>query len=689
MPSDQLEQADITWDADRQPISSRHDDVYFSRDSGIAESEYVFLSQNHLPQRWRELSQQTSGIFTIAETGFGTGLNFLAATQLWLKTAPAGWQLHYISAEKYPLTRGDLQKALNLWPQLKTLATELEYNYPPLLPGTHRVTLFGDRVELTLLFGEASEGFEQIRNTDHPRYQYSANPVVDAWFLDGFAPAKNPDMWTHKLFQVVADLSNVGTTIATFTAAGIVKRGLSAVGFDIEKVAGFGHKRDMIRGVMTKSVMPESMTEVSPSTTRNAIYSAPWYLDNNNLGALPKTAVIIGGGIAGCCAANALARRGWQITLLERHNHLAAEASGNPQGIIYPKFSVQDSSLSRYGLYGLMYASRFYRKFWQDGKHGEQCGVLVLPASEKQVEDFAVIAQRFAAAPELVRLCTQDEMALLSGLPLNTATGLFCPGLGWVIPPAVCHTLATGPEIQVIQGDAHQLIYTDQSWQVLDGNGRSLATTRVVIVASGIHTTRFEQLAHLPIKPIRGQITVVPQPRQTGNNTLRTVVCGSGYIAPAHDGNFTLGASYNIGDNCVDVRPGDNRANLEKLRNTDRALGSILPDNGDQLSGRTGFRCTTPDYLPIVGPAPDMAAMQQRFAPLRKNARADIPLPGSYYPGLYVSCGYGSRGLSYSPLAAELLAAQICGEPAPMERQLATALNPARFFIRAIKRNEI
>ncbi|MCV6604839.1 MAG: bifunctional tRNA (5-methylaminomethyl-2-thiouridine)(34)-methyltransferase MnmD/FAD-dependent 5-carboxymethylaminomethyl-2-thiouridine(34) oxidoreductase MnmC [Porticoccaceae bacterium] len=673
--------ADIKWDDNGQPISSQYGDVYFSRACGIEETRHVFLQHNHLHERWRTLPESESGFFTIAETGFGTGLNFLCAAELWLQTAPHHWQLNFVSVEKFPLSHANLDKALALWPQLGELAAELKSQYPPQTPGFHRVWLQGERIQLTLLFGDATHMFAQLKGSDHPLWRRHGNPRIDAWFLDGFAPAKNPDMWSEALFNNIADLSDSGTTVATFTAAGHVRRALQTVGFEMEKVAGFGSKREMLRGQMkTAPDVKQPKKELTPAS-HNAAIAAPWYLDTNPA-PKRKKATVIGGGIAGCSAAHALARRGWRVTLIERHSQLAQEASGNPQGIIYPKFSKQDSPLSRFGLYALAYASRYYKPLWQAGGFGEQCGVLLLPESDKQAADFPVIGERFTANPELVQWINGERATQLAGLPLECQQGLFCPQLGWVIPPRVCQELADHSSITVITGEAEQLAQEDSSWQVLGANGTILAESETVILASSHSVSRFQQTRHLPLKPIRGQITQVP----SENSDLKTVICGAGYIAPACGGHYTLGATYNLKDDNPDVRASDHLTNLEKLATTDPAIGKLLPADYDNLNGRVGFRCTTPDYLPIAGPAPLADAMQERFALLRKNARAHIPLPGEYYPGLYISCGYGSRGLSYAPLAAELLAAQICGEVAPLERELAQALNPARFLIRVLKR---
>lgn len=270
--------AQIEW-RDGQPYASAFDDVYFSSDNGLAETEYVFLEGNDLAKRWKSLSAQkmqmegTHGehiascgnllrqaqderrrdtpTFTIAETGFGTGLNFLCAAKLWLKTAPENAVLHFISTEKYPLSLQDISKALQLWPTLAELSEALLVQYENLLKDNHLV-LFNQRIQLTLLIGDATEQLASITISPSRLEGEGVNPhhfnTVNAWFLDGFAPSKNPEMWQATLFQQVAKLSSTETTIATFTSAGGVRRGLIDAGFTIKKRAGFGKKREMLVG---------------------------------------------------------------------------------------------------------------------------------------------------------------------------------------------------------------------------------------------------------------------------------------------------------------------------------------------------------------------------------------------------------------------------------------------------------
>jgi tRNA 5-methylaminomethyl-2-thiouridine biosynthesis bifunctional protein len=684
----QINTANIGWNQDGHPISTQYDDVYFSKESGIDETRFVFIDNNHLTERWQSLPQDQSGFFTIAETGFGTGLNFLTAVDEWLRSSPAHWQLHFISVEKYPLCKADLQKALALWPQLSDLSAELESHYPSQIAGFHRLNLFNNRVKLTLLFGEAATMFQHLKGTDHPLFTRTANPKIDAWFLDGFAPSKNPDMWSDELFQVIAELSDTGSTFATFTAAGVVRRGLHSAGFDVEKVKGFGRKREMARGIMSVLPINQHPTEHFEPNSRNSPYNAPWHINEHAPATQQQSAIVIGGGIAGCTTARALAERGWQVTIIDRHAKLAQEASGNPQGITYPKLSKQDSALSRYGLYSLMYCARYYTTLWdQKSGFGEQCGVLIMPESDKHAAELKIIGQRFAQQPELATLVKKSHLKMVSGIELDADHALFHPNLGWLDAGKTCRELANHPNIKHQKNTVAKIDWNDQtSWKLLTDSGDVIGNSKILIIASAMNTTQFKQTNHLPLKPIRGQVTVLKSDNHS--EPLKTVVCGAGYASPATNGEHTIGSTYNLNDNCTDVRPEDNLINVDKMAKTDAGLGRVLHRELPIVRGRTAFRCTTPDYLPVVGPAPDEQAMRQRFALLAKNAKSHIPRTGNYYPGLYINCGYGSRGLSYAPLAAELLAAQITGEELPIEQELASALNPARFIIRNLKRGK-
>ncbi len=262
----QVEWSHVEWNQG-QPYASAFQDVYFSSDNGLLETEYVFLEGNLLSARWKTLEANT---FIIAETGFGTGLNFLCAAKLWLETAPQEAVLQFISVEKYPVNLADLTCALQLWPELQKFSKPFLTEYENLLPTEllnkaltinkelplnkiqdfnqrQSVMLFDNRVQLTLLIGDATNCLKTI-NLEKFNLKRSSSAAVDAWFLDGFSPAKNPEMWQSALFEQMAKLSNQNTTFATFTSAGAVRRGLIAAGFAANKKVGFGKKREMLTG---------------------------------------------------------------------------------------------------------------------------------------------------------------------------------------------------------------------------------------------------------------------------------------------------------------------------------------------------------------------------------------------------------------------------------------------------------
>jgi tRNA 5-methylaminomethyl-2-thiouridine biosynthesis bifunctional protein len=676
--ADKLQQATISWDAKGQPRATDFDDLYFSSASGLAETRYVFLHNNGLPQRWATFKRP---FFTIGETGFGTGLNFLAVANHWLNHNSSG-TLHFVSAEKYPLSRSDLQQALSLWPALSELASALIEQYPPPIPGIHRLYLANNRIVLTLLYGDANTMFASLSGSDHPLFSSLNNPVVNAWFLDGFAPAKNPQMWTDDLFQTLANLSGPGTTFSTFTAAGSVRRGLQAAGFEVQKVPGFGQKLHMLCGYMADPITPEvSETDWQPAS-RNAKFQPPWYLPPRL--SPPASALVIGGGIAGCATARSLADRGISVTLIEQHPQLASEGSGNPQAILYPKLSSQRSSLSRFGLMALLHATRYHRDFLREEATGSPCGVLVLPNNSRDLPLFEELARQYPA--ELVTLVTGSPLDDTAGIPLGIGAGLFFPQLGWIKPVAVCRALTDHPLIHHQTAAITTLHHEQHQWQAYDRHGTLSATAPVAVIASGTGSAAFIQTAHLPLKPIRGQISCLPA--TADSKQLKTVICGEGYLAPASDGIHTLGATYNISETSTTVRAQDHRDNLAQLQKTAPEVAALFgPVDANLLDGRAAFRCTTPDYLPIAGPAPIAERYRLDYALLRKNARAHIPVAGACWPGLYLNCGHGSRGMSYAPLCAELLASQICGEMPPLERDLRQAIHPGRFIIRDMKRN--
>lgn len=426
-----------------------------------------------------------------------------------------------------------------------------------------------------------------------------------------------------------------------------------------------------------------------PANGESSLPDMPWYLPKQP--ALRKTnqAVVIGAGIAGCTAAVALKQRGFQVQVIDRHATAGMEASGNAQGIVYPKLSARDDFLPRINLAAIDFSSNYYKPFWQQGL-GQQCGVLVVPENQKMADDFVLIGERFANRPEMVQVVEQSQLHALSGISLEAKTALHFPNLGWLPPARLCQQLLNDSAIALQQGHVAALRYHSESgnWTLYDENGQALLTSETVVIASAYDCKTLPQTAYLPLRRIRGQITQLPSTPES--EKLKLVVCGEGYFTPAERGLHSCGATYNLKHFSTEVRAEDHLANLAQIGETDSGLAAIIGNPElTHLLGRANFRCTTPDYLPIVGAVPNVQAMLDDFAPLRRDAKTILSARGSYLPNLYVNCGMGSRGLSYAPLTAEILAAEIAGEQPSLPRELLNALHPARFIIRDLKRNRI
>ena len=697
-----LDVARIDWQT-AFPRSSRFDDIYYARQSGLEESRHVFIRANRLGQRWSALPGNST--FIVIETGFGTGLNCLATAQLWAERGPVGGQLQYLSIEKYPLCAADLVRALEPWNELNGIAEQLIDHYPPPLPGFHRLVFERlpqkKRVTLTLIFAGADEALTQLQSTNHPAFTQHRFFTADAWFLDGFAPAKNPDLWTPEIFQSVARLSHTGTTLSTFTASGEVRRGLHAVGFDMTKQPGFGSKRDMLVGSYRQQ--NPRQTQINPEYTKPSRGTSrpdlPWHIDLARTGqrrathtrAAGQHIAIIGAGIAGCTTARAMADRGWRVSMYDQHGTSGAEASGNPQGIIYPRLSTEASFLSRFNLAGLLFASRFYQPFWKNksGAPGHPSGVLVLPEKPADEETFKRIAENVRGCEGFVRLLKGPALADIAGIKLAAEIGLYFPGLGWIKPGDVCKQLINHPNISLETATITALDReTDRNlWHL--GSPRETYTASTVVLAASNNSRTFELSRHLPLKPIRGQVSITPARHQS--RALNTVICGAGYLAPTDEQSaHTFGASYDLGSLSSEVRAEDHQTNIDTLIATDPLLQDLFGElHANALEGRAALRCTSPDYLPLLGPVPIFEDFAEAYADLRRDARADIPLAGSYWPGLYVHCGLGSRGFTYAPLGAEILASYIDGEAPVLPNDLLKALHPARFIIRDLKRRRL
>ena len=652
-----MKHADIEWQQG-QPFSNEFEDIYFSREGGLEETDYVFLQQNHLPDRW--LSPEPVEEFVVAETGFGTGLNFLVTAQQWLVKTNEQACLHYISIEKFPLSKSDLKQALACWPELEAVSAQLIANYPPAVKGFHHIPLFDGRVVLTLIFAEVEEALQELHAS------------VDAWYLDGFAPDKNPAMWNATVFRQVSRLGKVGTTFSTFTAAGSVRRGLQEAGFAVEKVKGFGKKREMLRGVLTQE---------APFQHR-----APWF-------ALPrptsrtrgrKHAVVVGAGIAGITTAWSLVKRGWQVDIIERHAAIAQEGSGNPLGLVMPRISLGDSAEREFYdtafLKSVRELDRLKQQYpelnWQRG------GVLQLASSERVSKQI----EKLDCAPELAQRVSVEQASDIAGIDIETPA-LYFPQAGWLDPVQLCRVLLNdaGDNISLhTHTDVTAIQYIDGTWQLLDAGQSLILTAGTVILANAGAASGFLPTAFLPIEQARGQISVLPASEKSSQ--LRCAICHEGYILPASDGEHVIGASFLAGDRSTEPR---HEEDIENIRQCQAALPGLFADKTPVTKSRAALRATTADRLPLLGPVADEAFLTENYHDLHKGKRASAYPPVEYLDGLFVNTGHGARGLTSAFLAAEVVAGLLHDEPLAVADTTWHAMHPARFQIRKFRKGSV
>nr|WP_249330429.1 bifunctional tRNA (5-methylaminomethyl-2-thiouridine)(34)-methyltransferase MnmD/FAD-dependent 5-carboxymethylaminomethyl-2-thiouridine(34) oxidoreductase MnmC [Cobetia sp. MC34] len=703
-----LEEAQLEWD-DTAPQATDYGDVYFSIHDGRAETVHVFLDSNRLSERFRDWREARP--FVIGETGFGTGLNILCAAQRFLATAPAEARLHVVSVEKHPMRAADLERALSAWPDLASLAKPLVAQWPAAVLGVHRLWL-DERITLDLHFGDAVERLSRLEGG------------VDAWFLDGFSPSKNPQMWSPELFAAMAGVSRPTATFATFTAAGFVRRGLRAAGFVWRKVPGHGMKREMICGELdepTAAARAELMgLDASPASghapmqehaVRGALHplrrEQPWTQPPQPAPIARETHVaVLGAGIAGTSCAEALARRGVQVTLIDAEAP-GARASGNRQGALYVKLAAETNPASRFQLAALQYSRRWLASLDPKQTLWSASGVLQLATSERERKRQQRFLDNHPLPEALLKPVSASEASRIAGSEI-AFDGLFYPVAGWVRPSALCQHLAATPGIRFLQAriEAIQSLEAKESgatgngeprWQLQISDGSCMEVDQL-IVALGEQTNLPEPLAHLPLQPIRGQvseITVAPE-HAAHLPALDSVVCAGGYVSPYQrhaDGSVTLsfGATFAPRDEDDAVREADHAANVAELRSAlpafvaawEQARGVRLED--DDWQGRVAWRAASPDKSPLAGPAPDAAQWRGDYAAMAFDAKKRVPQSsGAHLPGLWLSTAHGSRGFTTAPLCAELIASQLCGEPLPLERELAEHLHPGRRLIRDI-----
>lgn len=623
-----LTPASLAWDSTNTPFSQRYDDVYHTTAGGLGQAQQVFLGGNDLPTRW-----QGKANFQVLETGFGLGLNFLATWQAWRADPNRSQRLHFISVEKHPFHADDLARLHAAWPELAVEASELQRAWPPLTPGIHRLHLNDEQVTLTLAFGDALDLLPLLAAR------------ADAFYLDGFSPARNPDLWSPAVFNQLARLAAPDATLATWSVSGSVRRGLETAGFTLERRPGFGGKREMLTGRRATVATPPAPTA--------------------------RRALVVGAGVAGTSVAERLAARGWTITVIDEADGPGQGASGNRAGVFRPLPSLDDNRLARLTRAGFLYGRQHLNRLAETAHpvRWAPTGVLHLSRDDKQETKMKAVVEAHAYPADYLRFADQHEASRLASWQVERG-GWWFPQGGWIQPPSLCaaNLAAGGSHISTHFGRRlARLERVGDDWIALDTNGQEIARAPIVILANGVGIRAVAEAATLPVRPARGQVSHLPA---KPGSAPEVVVCRGGYVSPEIDGIRCAGATFIADDASDQLREIEHRENLDKL---DVILpGYATPFDPATLDGRVGFRPASPDRLPMVGAIPSVAHTD-RITPL-----ADIPR----HPGLFAVSGFGARGLVWASLIGELLASQLNGDPLPLETDLIDAIDPARYLLK-------
>lgn len=608
-----LQPGRLGFDAQGTPTSALYGDVYHARAGALAQARHVFIRGNGLPERWAGRDR-----FTVCETGFGLGNNFLALWQAWRACPQRPAHLHMLSFEAHPFSREELATALaGHTGELRDLADALLAAWPPLLPGLHRLEFEQGRLTLTLAFGKVEYLARQVEAR------------VDAFFLDGFSPARNPAMWSRELFGQLVRIANAGATAATWCSAGQVRRDLAAAGFLVTREPGFGGKREMSRAIL-----------------RPGLGRAPQPSDHEEV-------IIVGGGLAGAGVAYSLALRGHGVTVLDPvfANGPAGSHEGHRCAAMSPALSRDDNSMSRLSRAGILLAGLR----WQDLPHvGEACGTL-LRVETHETESWRQALARWRFPEEWMSWCEAKDTEARCGLPLSEG-GIWLAHGAMVRPSLLLRSLLQHERIRVCPARVAALRRSDDGWRALAEDGCVLAEAPRAVIAAAADSPALLATA-LPdavcpklsqMQRMGGQVAHF---RADALPSTRAIVAGAGYWLPADAGIQVGGSTYLFDEQVSEPTEAGFLAVAQKVATLLEMSPERLAAARAEPAGWAGWRVAASDHLPMIGPVDAQES-------------------------LWLACAYGSRGLSWMTLAGEIMAASLNDEPQVVERELRRVVRP-------------
>ena len=683
------------------PFSPEFDDIYFNADGPIGQSEYVFNSV--FDEIWSKKSE-----FNVLEMGFGAGLNFLCAFKRFKNTDKF---LNFVSIEKAPIARDDLAKIYANFSELADVSSKFLDAYPPLIRGFHRLNL-APNVTLTLCFGDVDTVLDEL------------SFIADAVFMDGFAPAKNEAMWSERVCAKIANLCAFGARVCTYSASGALKRALQNSGFEVNLLKGYGKKREMLRAKFAGERQTQSeiwFSRFDPAS-----------------GATPKTALVIGGGVAGCVCAFKLRERGLDVTIAEKRSDIALNGSGNHCGILMPLITKPTVNLGRMHMNAFLQAARFYGQNL-GADEIEFCGATDYAYEQKTLERFYEWRE-FDADNGVFELKFEDE-------PYASA---FIFSGAKARPRKMCKAVSAGIKtllnceftgFETLEGGAVRAHFKDG--QTIDAD--------MLVLAIGSESMELFADYDIRLSSVRGQVTHIAPAVWTP-----APFSAKGYVCPPAEGVQVIGATYDrnlfldeprssddeknladvaeflggefaknerlnlIGaqDTNLTIGPDGAAENLNRLeasssdmnlsKNTDLLaktasdpvqaqdtnltapknnsnIAAQIPQNIRIIGSKVGYRSYSGDRFALIGRLYDENFYKDSYKSLLWTKGKSNPHP-KYVPNVYVSTAHGSRGLCTAVLGAELICDLVFDRPLCIEKSLFDELHLARFLVRKLKK---
>ncbi len=660
-----LSTANISWQ-NGALYNQDFNDYYYSQSDGLAESTYVFVKGNQLPQRWLEFENNKSTEFSIIETGFGSGLNFFNTAEHWLRFRKEQKpkhlkKLNYTSIEGFPLTQADLSQIINTWNYKFSATGKFLQHYPPAIKGIYGLDF--DTVKLNLIFMPLDKALAQ--------FEPKGSSFFDCLYLDGFAPNRNESMWTSSLLRQISYFCKLKSTFSTFTSASAVRKSLINIGYKVQKIKGHGSKREMLMG---------DLENCDSSKYRS---KTPWFefptSNRNN-----QNIAIIGAGIVGCATAYSLARLGITSTLIDNNNEPGGTIKDFKASSYSPYFSADFNPISQ--LYWLAY-HRLEQYLQQHSNVDHQkCGIFYIANNSQRFKALKSVYKLVKAGGLNLQWIEPDQTQTITGIKIHHP-GLFNPNGGWVNVKSLCESFICQSPISVkFDTEVLRIERNKNSWLIHTSTDTySFAS---VILCGGAGLSMIEDYQLCQLDRLHGQLTAI----SNSNNlsALKTIINNGQYLIPQHHNNELLvGSNYERSDsNSSNQTVNADIENLSAVKDLNDDLNHSIKAEMNQLAKHNkshsiaGIRLSSRDHLPIIGPVPDILFYKENYPEYIKSNRLKGCPMAKYIEGLLINTAHGSRGVTASLLAGEIIAALVTKQQYPIPTNLYHAVHPARFFVR-------